>query len=227
MELHARLDGALGLDPTSGSSMDLSGPKGPGGQQGLRSVCPHSLLLLGAHWWAPGLSSMCVSPSLGRNGEMGLRRSWREVLSSQEASSRPPPSLTLPPSLPPTPVFSVSSCLCDFCAPGESPLPPLGDWHLLSQTGQSWMLQWGQKGDRFCPQHAQRQVWAGDTRLCTRRHVQECENGNKAKNKAKENQLEMSLRSVVVLKDFGGGVNLSPRELFGQGLLGEVISEAK
>lgn len=57
--------------------------------------------------------------------------------------------------------------------------------------------------------------------------MQECENGNKAKNKAKENQLEMSLRSVVVLKDFGGGVNLSPRELFGQGLLGEVISEAK
>ena len=57
--------------------------------------------------------------------------------------------------------------------------------------------------------------------------MQECENGNKAKNKAKENQLEMSLRSVVVLKDFGGGVDLSPRELFGQGLLGEVISEAK
>ena len=50
-------------------------------------------------------------PSLGRHGEMGLRRSWREVLTSQEASSRPPPlSLTLPPP-PPTPVFSVSSCL--------------------------------------------------------------------------------------------------------------------
>ena len=32
---------------------------------------------------------------------------------------------------------------------------------------------------------------------------------------------------MIVLKDLGGGVDLSPRELFGQGLLGEVISEAK
>ena len=71
MELHAQLDGALGLDPTSGSSMDLSGPKGPGGQQGLRSVCPHSPLLLGSHWWAPGLSSMCMSPPWGDTEKWG------------------------------------------------------------------------------------------------------------------------------------------------------------
>ena len=92
MELHARLDGALGLDPTSGSSMDLSGPKGPGGQQGLRSVCPHSLLLLGAHWWAPGLSSMCVSPSLGRNGEKELEGSAELPGGQLKASSLPDPA---------------------------------------------------------------------------------------------------------------------------------------
>lgn len=222
MELHAQLDGDLDLDPVSGSSVDLSGPEGPGGQQVLCSVSPHSPLLLGAHWWAPGLSSGCVSPSLGRQ-RAGAQK---ELEGSADLPGGPLRASPLPDT--PRPVFSASSCLCDFCALGRrSSLPPLGVWHLLSQTGQSWVLQWGQEGDRVCPQHAQRQVWAGDTRLCTRRHVQECENCGKAKSKAKEKQLEMSLRSVIVLKGLGGGVDLSTRELFGQGLLGEVISEAK
>ena len=89
------LDGDLDLDPVSGSLVDLLGPEGPGGQQVLRSVCPHSPILLAAHWWARVFLPYVSAPLWG-DREMGLRRSWREVLISQEAHSGPPPSLTPP-----------------------------------------------------------------------------------------------------------------------------------
>ena len=141
MELHAHLDGDLDLDPVSGSLVDLLGPEGPGGQQVLRSVCPHTPILLAAHWWARVFLPYVSAPLWGdRDGAQ------KELEGSADLPGGPLRASPLPDT--PRPVFSASSGLCDFCALGRgSSLPPLGVWHLLSQTGQSWVLQWGQEGD--------------------------------------------------------------------------------
>lgn len=130
MELHTKLDGALGLDPTSGSSMDFQDQRGPGGQQGLRSVCPHSPLLLGAHWWAPGLSSMCVKDterwgSEGAGGSADLPGGQQDLLPAS-----PPPLYSL-----------FATCVT------SSPRV----WHLLSRPTVLGAAV-GTEGDQFCPQ---------------------------------------------------------------------------
>lgn len=101
MELHTKLMGPW-FGPHKRLLHGFFRPKGPGGQQGLRSVCPHP-----HSFWELTGGHQVFFHVCERHGEMGLRRSWREVLTSQEATAR-----DLPSCLSPTP-YSLFCYLCD------------------------------------------------------------------------------------------------------------------